>query len=418
LELMNQIVLSALLGIVALLPGTAAAGALYFPEMSNASEAGYAGAGMVARANDAGTAFSNPAGMTRFDEPEKLAGATLVYIDAGFSTNDDNTADGKSGSVNKLILPMGSLSYVRPMSDRLSFGVSVHNYFGLAFDMPDDWVGRYSTVQIALIAPQVQPAVAYKVNDWLSVGAGAAVTLGYLRDKMRVQQPLVPGDDGKLRISDADLAVQWNFGVMIQPWEHTRIGLRYLSETDLDFKDAPDISGVIVPDAAPLDFTTNADGIELGIKMPRVINTAVHHQWNEKLALLGSIGWEEFSRFGKVQVGLNDTGISTTLDADFRDVWTFGAGAEYQYKRDWELTAGASFASSYSTDRTRPISVPLGTQYRYGVGFKHTRSDDRVVGAGLTWVWGGNLPIAENSAGVAGKYSRQSIWLMSLYTRW
>ena len=187
MRLINRIFLTAVLGSVVLLPGTAAAGALYFPEMSNASEAGYAGAGMVARANDAGTAFSNPAGMTLFEESEMLAGATLVYIDAGFSTNADNTADGKSGSANKHILPMGSFSYVRPISDRLKLGLSVHNYFGLAFDMPDDWVGRYSTVQIALIAPQVQPAVAYRVNDWLSVGGGAALTLGYLRDKMRVE---------------------------------------------------------------------------------------------------------------------------------------------------------------------------------------------------------------------------------------
>jgi hypothetical protein len=36
----------------------------------------------------------------------------------------------------------------------------------------------------------------------------------------------------------------------------------------------------------------------------------------------------------------------------------------------------------------------------------------------LSFVWGGNPPIAETSAGVAGKYSKQSIWLMSLYTRW
>jgi long-chain fatty acid transport protein len=367
---------------------------------------------MVARANDAGTAFSNPAGMTRFNEPEKLAGATLVYIDAGFSTNGDNTADGKSGSVNKHILPMGSFSYVRPVSDKLRLGVSAHNYYGLAFDMPDDWVGRYSTVQIALVAPQVQPAVAYKVNDWLSVGAGAALTLGYLRDKMRVESIPPGGPDGKLRIEDTDIAVQYNLSIMLQPWQHTRIGFRYLTETDLKFKDSPDISGVDLP----IDFPK--EKLELGIKMPRAIDAAIHHQWTDKLAVLGSVGWEEFSRFGKVQVGLESTGTSTTLDADFRDVWTFGVGAEYQYKPDLELTAGASFASSYSSDRTRSISVPLGTQYRYGIGFKHTRSDKRIVGGGLTWLWGGNLPIKETSAGVAGKYSRQSIWSMSLYTRW
>ena len=58
---------------------------------------------------------------------------------------------------------------------------------------------------------------------------------------------------------------------------------------------------------------------------------------------MGSVGWEEFSEFGKVQVGLTDTGgISTTLDADFRDVWHFGIGAEYEINPKWEVTAGFS----------------------------------------------------------------------------
>jgi long-subunit fatty acid transport protein len=68
----------------ALLPATTYAGALYFPEMSSVSESAYAGAGMVARANDAGTVFSNPAGMTRFDEPEMIGWWHRGFYSCGF----------------------------------------------------------------------------------------------------------------------------------------------------------------------------------------------------------------------------------------------------------------------------------------------------------------------------------------------
>ena len=78
------------IAVLASLPGTALAGGAYIYEMSSASEVGYGGAGMVARANDAGTVFSNPAGMTRFDESALMAGAVGVYIDAGFSKNENN----------------------------------------------------------------------------------------------------------------------------------------------------------------------------------------------------------------------------------------------------------------------------------------------------------------------------------------
>ena len=100
---------------VALVSAPAVAGALYFYELANAAEAGYGGVGMVARANDAGTVFTNPAGMTRFNESELLVGATGVYIDAGFKTNSNNTVRGRSAGVNKRIVPAGSLAAARPL---------------------------------------------------------------------------------------------------------------------------------------------------------------------------------------------------------------------------------------------------------------------------------------------------------------
>jgi long-chain fatty acid transport protein len=404
---------SVILSTCALLPVTSNAGALYFYEMSNASESSYAGAGMAARANDAGTVFTNPAGMTRFDKPAMLGGATGVYIDAGFETNSNNTVEGSTGGVNKRVVPAGTFSYIRPLNDKWSVGVSAHNYFGLAIDWSDDWVGRASSVNVALLAPQLQPTVAYRVNNWLSVGAGAALTLGYMSEKLR-QDALTPGfPDGKVRISDTDFAIQGNFGIMLQPWEHTRIGLRYLTETDLDFKDDPNTSW--------RDPLGNAVGnpnteLDLGVTMPQEIQLGVHHRVNDRLNLLGSVGWAEISEFGRVQVDIDDNGIpGTTVDADFRDVWNFGIGAEYQWKPDLQLTAGFQMDTSMSTDRTRPIAIPLGNLYRYAVGFKKQLPDGLKIGGGLTYIYEGNLPVAETSAGAAGKYTNVSLTIFSLY---
>jgi long-chain fatty acid transport protein len=152
--------------------------------------------------------------------------------------------------------------------------------------------------------------------------------------------------------------------------------------------------------------------------MPQTVHAAVHHQWNDKLALLGSVGWEEFSEFGKVQVGVTNTGgISTTVDADFRDVWHFGIGTEYKYKPKWEMTAGFSLDTSMSSDRTRPIVIPLGSMYRYAIGVKHKKREDLTLGGGLTFIWEGNLP-TKDTGDVSGKYQNVSIWIASVYARW
>ena len=169
------------------------------------------------------------------------------------------------------------------------------------------------------------------------------------------------------------------------------------------------ISGVNLPDFDPLvDITSPADDLKLDVKMPQTLHAAVHHQWNDKLALLGSVGWEEFSEFGKVQVGVTNTGgISTTVDADFRDVWHFGAGAEYQYRPKWELTGGFSLDTPMSTDRTRPIVIPLGSMYRYAIGVEHQKREDLTLGGGLSFIWEGNLPV-KDTGGVSGKYQNVS----------
>ena len=85
------------------------------------------------------------------------------------------------------------------------FGLSAQNFFGLSLDWDKDWKGRYNSQQEWLIAPQIQPTLAYKVNDWLSIGAGAAITYGYLKTKMSVA--VAGGPDGSAEIEDSDYAV-------------------------------------------------------------------------------------------------------------------------------------------------------------------------------------------------------------------
>jgi long-subunit fatty acid transport protein len=47
----------------------------------------------------------------------------------------------------------------------LSVGIAAQNHFGLSLDWTSGWVGRYEAVNATVIAPQVQPTLALKVND-------------------------------------------------------------------------------------------------------------------------------------------------------------------------------------------------------------------------------------------------------------
>ena len=73
--------------------GTAFAGGLYLSEFGTPSM-GTAGAGSNAIANDASTAFHNPAGMTRIQGSEAMATAGFLYADVRFDPDPDTPVDG------------------------------------------------------------------------------------------------------------------------------------------------------------------------------------------------------------------------------------------------------------------------------------------------------------------------------------
>ena len=114
------------------------AGALYIYETGSPTETAFGGAGMAARAQDAGTVFTNPAGMTRFNGNATLASGGLLYLYAPFDTSKETTISGTDGSATEFF-PYGSFAYIHSVSDRLKLGVSAQNNFGLALDWR--WTG-------------------------------------------------------------------------------------------------------------------------------------------------------------------------------------------------------------------------------------------------------------------------------------
>ena len=109
------------------------AGALYIYEMANPSDTGYAGAGLAGRAGDAGTVFTNPAGMTRFRKPTFQAGVTPFYLNAPFNPDENTTVDGSDGDTN-LFFAGANFAYIHPVTDKAMLGVSIGNHFGLLLD--------------------------------------------------------------------------------------------------------------------------------------------------------------------------------------------------------------------------------------------------------------------------------------------
>ena len=408
--------------LVSLMASSTQAGGLYLYELGT-PDVGTAAAGWAARAQDAATVFTNPAGMTRLEKSELLAGGQPVYLHAEFSPDSNTTTTGSDGDASTW-LPAGGLYYVHNLMPKLKIGVSAVGYFGLGLDYEDDWVGRYYVQDVKLQAVGVQPALAYRVTDWLSVGAGVVALYGVLEEKVAVNNIGPNESDGKLEIEDSDLTYQVNLGVLVEPRKGTRFGLNFLSEGDLEFKDKPDFSNL----GPGLETLLRANGlldaeIKIDFTMPRSLMFSAYHELSDSLAVMGNLGWQDWSEFGKVGIAVTSEDTSSlTIDRNYKDTWHVAFGARYRVAQPWLLTAGVSYDSSMMDDKDRTPDLPLGETWRFGLGARYDWSQNLAFGVGYTFLWSGDLDMDVNRGPLAGRvsgtYENTSMNFINLYLNW
>ncbi len=414
-------------GLMLLAVGSAEAGGLYLYEVGS-PDVGLAAAGYAARAQDAATAFTNPAGMTRITQPSLMLGAQPMYLNLEFSPDGKTSsqagtlpggvaaADGDSNGW----MPAGGLFYVHPVSDRLALGLAVAGYFGLALDYQDDWVGRYYAQEATLQAMAIQPAIAWKISDQWSVGAGVAAIYGTFDVKLAVNNVDPLYGDGKLKLSDEDWTAQFNLGVLYEPVKGTRLGLTYLSAADLDFSDKPEFSGL----GPVLGGILGRGGreLDLGLTMPQAVMFSIYHELNDQLALMANLGWQDWSEFGKVDVAVSDTNVDLTADLDYKDTWHVALGARYRLAEPWQVTAGIAYDSAMMDEDQLSPSLPVGETWRFGLGTRYHWSQDMTLGAAYELAWGGDLDMDVERGPLAGRvsgtYENVAIHIVSLNAEW
>ncbi len=405
-----------------LIASSAHAGGLYLYELGN-PDVGTAAAGWAARAQDAATVFTNPAGMTRLEKSELLVGGQPVYLHAEFSPDSNTTTSGSDGDASTW-LPAGGLYYVHNLMPKLKIGVSAVGYFGLGLEYENDWVGRYYVQEIKLQALGVQPALAYRVTDWLSLGAGVVALYGVLEEKAAVNNIGPNQPDGRLKIEDSDLTYQVNLGVLVEPRKGTRFGLTYLSEGDLEFKDKPDFSNL----GPGLEAVLRANGlldaeIKIEFTMPQALMFSAYHELTDRWELMGNLGWQEWSEFGKVGVAVTSEDTSSlTIDRNYKDTWHVAVGAQYRVAASWLLTAGVAYDSSMVDDEDRTPDLPLGEAWRFGLGARYDWSKKLAFGLGYTFLWSGDLDMDVNKGPLAGRvsgtYENTSMSFINFYLNW
>ncbi len=379
--------------------GPARAGGLILYEVGTADVA-LASAGYSARAQDASTVLSNPAGMTLLDGKQVLLGTQMLYTDPSFSVDSGTSPElGSTSGGNPIgFFPGGSGFYTQEISPKLTVGFGLAGNFGVGLEYNDDWVGRYYVKKAALLGVSLLPSIAYQVTDKLSLGVSLNAMYGMTETKVAVNN-IVAGPDGGLKLKDEEWGFGGNVGVLYQISPATRLGLTYTSQVDLDFSSNAEFSGLAPGLEAVLDSRglLNAE-IDLGIKVPQTVMASVFSQIDPTWALLASVGWQDWSEFGRVDVSIESNNpVSLTTDAPYQDTWHGALGGQYRLSDAWLMNFGVAYDSAFQEGSTvSPAPPPAG--WRFGVGAQQLVTKSFHWGAGAEYQWGGTLDVNNESS--------------------
>jgi long-chain fatty acid transport protein len=389
----------------------------------NASGIGNAYAGSAAVADNASTIFFNPAGMTKLQAREISLGASAVkpsmkFTDNGSTTPQAFTAGFPPGSTTTPAagndggdaggwnyIPNGFLSWA--LTKDLYAGIGVSVPFGLATEYEGNWYGRYQSIKFAIETLNVNPSIAYRVNDMISLGVG--VNWQQMKaEYIRQGHPTL----GQVKLKADDNAWGWNLGALFQLAPATRLGLSYrsaikhalggdLSGNSLLGLPQPASADIELPDTAIVSFTQG-----LG------------NNWE----LLGDVSWTGWSSIDKVNVMNTATGaLAQTLDANFKDTWRVALGANYKVSEAWKLKFGLAYDQTPVPDaQRRMVSLPDSdrTAVATGVQWKPGKASALDFGVEYLFMKGADIENSQNPTRgiVKGDYSNNALILGAQYS--
>jgi long-chain fatty acid transport protein len=377
------------------------------------------GFAFTAQADDPSAIYFNPAGLTQLKGQNIMLGVTYVRENGGEFTGTTPLTGGATASETQKSLNffIPNMYYTKTTADGyFAYGVGVFAPFGLGqeYENPNTSIFRNQVTKIDLMTVVVNPTIAFKVNEMLSLGFGIDFMYGKAKLNGTPVHPSL-GDNtsgGNNNLYNMDMTADttawgYNFGVLLKPTSNVKVGFNYRSPFTLEFKDGDiDISNISQANrngfAGPLGFgqnslSTNAFGGaksysgtgKTKISLPATAALGVAYTVG-RLTVEADADWTFWSSYQSLKIERPTvlatvyTGVATppttqapvlgttNSNKEWKDVCALRLGAEYRVTDPLSLRAGFVYDPSPVPANTMGPELPDADRLNYtvGVGYK------------------------------------------------
>ncbi len=331
-------------------------------------------AGMTAETRDPSAIFFNSAAPAWFEKAEISLGTHFLHARAFY---DDRGSEGFTGNNGG---NMGGWSYIPnmylvcPVASGVSLGLGMSATSGTSTSYSPYWIGRYLGVETEIAVMDLNPVIAWKVREDLSIGVGGLIEYADVTLSQAVQFPIPGSADGQMKIEGDSLAYGFTLGVLYEPVSGTRLGLGYRSRMTHDLDLNARVRGV--PAILTGMGLKSASSAEAELKLPSMINFGIQQDLGEKWTVMADVSWTEWSVMDELTVKFDRPVLGSkgdTLKMKWDDCWRFAVGCEYKWTEAFTLRCGLAYDQTpVSSKDSRSVRLPEADRYwaSAGIGYK------------------------------------------------
>ena len=330
----------------------------------------------AAQANDVTAVFYNPAGITQLEGFNISLGTTLIFPAASFTGPTDIDPMLYSQPEDQVFFPSTFYASYQ-INEDFTAGFGFFTPFGLGTNWGDDWVGKHLATESEVQTFFLNPVIAYRVMEGLSIAAGFEYVLANIT--LNRAAYFTPREMwGKVELDGDASAIGYNFAALYQPTEDLAFGVNWRSNVELEIDglatfDFPTSTNPIInAEIAALFPDSEGDAI---IELPTFLSVGVAYDPIENLTVeldWLQIGW---SSYDKLAVDFKEETAAVTdisSDKNWEDVYSIRFGAEYRFDEALAFRVGYMQDNSPIPDETLDPMLPGGDRdlFTFGLGYK------------------------------------------------
>lgn len=404
----------------------------------------HAGAGIVG--DDVSAIHFNPAGMTLLHGLQTTVAGTYVSLDIDYKGLNGARENGRDKPAS---IPAAFLSY--QVNDSLWLGLAITSPYGMRIRYGSDWSENQRGISGSVTTVDINPNIAWKVNDYISIGGGVSALWTHSKIKSGLpakQTQAIPAAlgggsldiplGGQFEYKGSDWMFTYNLGLMVSPTEDLRFGVSYRSSAHVTARGDYYIRGNAV---------MNGEGDGKGrLQTPETVYISATWKPIQKLRLSGLARWANWKKFENMRFSMDNLSNlhatqgamdlaqsfppalaqgaigaiqsklgNVNIENNWKAAWLFSLGADLDVTDQWTIRGGVALETDPIKQQNLRTALIPDTKRLWltcGLSWKPTPKWQVDMAYGhIRGIGHRNLYESDKSNVKVGKFEKMNAWM-------